>query len=157
MIFKSEEGSSRQLIQFCIGYFVLYIITGVSVKYFLGSPEQGFPGMLEINYLVYNTIGGNLLALVVVLLFRWYRMASNSYANFMGMKIPSELLYIIPSGVCTAVVIPTTTLMYTLPISVMVAMVIMRGSIIVISRIIDAIQIKQGILTKRVYWEENVA
>ena len=156
-MFKSEEGSSRQLIQFCIGYFVLYVITGISVKYFLGSPAQGFPGMIEINYLVYNTIGGNLLALVVVLLFRWYRMESNSYSVFLGKKIPSELLYIIPSGVCTAVVIPTTTLMYTLPISVMVAMVIMRGSIIVISRIIDAIQIKQGILHKKVFWEENVA
>lgn len=47
--------------------------------------------------------------------------------------------------------------MYTLPISVMVAMVIMRGSIIVISRVIDAIQIKQGILKKKVYWEENIA
>ena len=156
-MFKSEEGSSRQLIQFCIGYFVLYVITGISVKYFLGSPAQGFPGMIEINYLVYNTIGGNLLALVVVLLFRWYRMESNSFSVFLGKKIPSELLYIIPSGICTAVVIPTTTLMYTLPISVMVAMVIMRGSIIVISRIIDAIQIKQGILHKKVFWEENVA
>ncbi len=156
-MFKSEEGSSRQLIQFCIGYFVLYVITGISVKYFLGSSAQGFPGMIEINYLVYNTIGGNLLALVVVLLFRWYRIQTNSYSNFLGLKIPSELLYIIPSGICTAVVIPTTTLMYTLPISVMVAMVIMRGSIIVISRAIDAIQIKQGILHKKVFWEENVA
>ena len=82
-MFRSEEGSTRQLIQFCFGYFVLYVITGVSVKYFLGSPAQGFPGMIEINYLVYNTIGGNLLALVVVLLFRWYRIQSNSYMDFL--------------------------------------------------------------------------
>lgn len=156
-MFKSEEGSTSQLIKFCIGYFVLYVITGISVKYFLGSPQQGFPGMPEIHYLVYNTIGGNLLALVVVLIFRWYKIQSNSYTGLLGKKIPSELLYIIPSGVCTAVVIPTTTLMYTLPISVMVAMVIMRGSIIVISRAIDAIQIRQGILHKKVYWEENAA
>lgn len=156
-MFKSEEGSTKQLIQFCIGYFVLYVITGISVKYFLGSPEQGFPGMPEIKYLVYNTIGGNLLALVIVLSLKWYKIQSNSLSTFLGFKIPSELFYIIPSGICTAVVIPTTTLMYTLPISVMVAMVIMRGSIIVISRIIDAIQIKQGILTKKVYWEENIA
>jgi hypothetical protein len=33
----------------------------------------------------------------------------------------------------------------------------MRASIIVISRIIDTVQIRQGILTKKVYWEENVA
>ncbi|MHC1685975.1 MAG: hypothetical protein AB6733_24095 [Clostridiaceae bacterium] len=36
-------------------------------------------------------------------------------------------------------------------------MLIMRGSVIIFSRIIDAIQIKQGILHKKVYWEEEVA
>ena len=47
--------------------------------------------------------------------------------------------------------------MYTLPISVMVAMIIMRASVIVISRLIDEAQIRQGILKKTVYWEENLA
>jgi hypothetical protein len=47
--------------------------------------------------------------------------------------------------------------MYTLPISVLVAMVIMRGSIIVISRLVDEAQIRQGILKKRVFHEENLA
>jgi hypothetical protein len=63
----------------------------------------------------------------------------------------------VPSGVCTAVVIPTTTLMYSLKgISVMVAMVIMRGAVIVLSRIIDGVQIRQGILKKKVFLEENL-
>lgn len=150
-MWKTEEGSTGRLIQLCIGYFVFYVITGVGVKYFLGM------GMPDMYYLVYSTIGGNLLALSIVLILRWYKLQSNRIINFLGMKIPEEYLYIIPSGICTAVVIPTTTLMYSLPISVMVAMVIMRGSVIIISRIIDAIQIRQGILKKRVYWEENVA
>jgi hypothetical protein len=48
--------------------------------------------------------------------------------------------------------------MYSLKgISVMVAMVIMRGSVIVISRSVDAIQIRQGILKKKVFREEDVA
>jgi hypothetical protein len=71
------------------------------------------------------------------------------------VRFPAEYLYIIPSGVCTAVVIPTTTLMYMLLKSVMVAMVIMRASVIVISRAVDEAQIRQGILRKKVYWEEN--
>jgi hypothetical protein len=54
-------------------------------------------------------------------------------------------------------VIPTTTLLYSLPISVLVAMVIMRGSIIVISRLVDEVQLRQGILQKRVFAEENWA
>ena len=150
-MWRTTEGSTGRLIQLCIGYFIFYVITGVSVKYFLGT------GMPEMQYLIYSTIGGNLIALAIVISLRWYKLQSNKLIEVSGFKIPEEYLYIIPSGICTAIVIPTTTLMYSLPISVMVAMVIMRGSVIIISRLIDAIQIKQGILKKRVYKEENIA
>lgn len=140
------EGSTGRLIQLCAGYFVFYVITGLTVKYFL-STAPGRPGLHGLEFLVYSTAGGTLIALTVVMALGWYRIDAE----------PRALLYIIPSGVCTAVVIPTTTLMYTLPISVMVAMVIMRGSVIVISRLVDTIQMKQGLLTKKVYWQENVA
>jgi hypothetical protein len=153
----SREGSTARLIQLCVGYFVFYVITGVAVKYFLGSPQEGLPGMSGVTYLVYSTIGGTAIALGVVLIFRWYRLRSPNRVRIGPFDIPLEALYIIPSGVCTAVIIPTTTLMYTLPISVMVAMVIMRGSVIVISRAVDAIQIRQGLLKKRVYADENIA
>lgn len=151
---KTTEGSTGRLIQLCLGYFVFYVITGVTVKYFTGNPGQG---MHEIEYLVYNTIGGNFIALAVALVLRWYRVKSINYITVGPFKVPREILYIIPSGICTAVVIPTTTLMYMLPISVMVAMVIMRASVIIISRIVDAVQIRKGILTKHVYAEENYA
>ncbi|HEY6867682.1 MAG TPA: hypothetical protein VI792_10520, partial [Candidatus Eisenbacteria bacterium] len=113
--------------------------------------------MSDMAYLFNNTVGGSVVALGVVVLLGWYRLTSNRLVRWGPFQVPSEIAYIIPSGICTAVVIPTTTLMYTLPISVMVAMVIMRGSIIVISRIVDELQIRQGILTKRVYAEENWA
>ena len=152
---KTTEGSTGRLIQLCLGYFVFYVITGVTVKFFTGKPEFGLPVMHEIEYLVYNTIGGSLIALSVAIILRWYRLKSIRYISLGKIRFPQEILYIIPSGICTAVVIPTTTLMYMLPISVMVAMVIMRASVIIISRIVDAVQIKQGILTKHVYAEEN--
>jgi hypothetical protein len=164
-MWKTTEGSTGRLIQFCIGYFFFYIVFLVATKYFTDYVVQGTvdPASLKalllhmnMEFLVYSTIGGNLLCLLIVFAFRWYRLTSNNPVSFAGMKIPSELIYIIPSGICTAVVIPTTTLMYTLPISVMVAMVIMRGSIIVISRIVDAIQIGQGILKKKVYFQEEM-
>ncbi len=152
---KTAEGSTQRLIQLCAGYFVFYVITGVTVKFFTGKPEFGLPMMHEIEYLVYNTIGGSFIALSVAIILRWYHLKSIKYISVGKFRFPQEILYIIPSGVCTAVIIPTTTLMYMLPISVMVAMVIMRASVIIISRIVDAVQIKQGILTKRVYAEEN--
>jgi len=156
-MWKTTEGSTGRLIQLCLGYFFFYTITGVTVKYFLGSPSQGFPGMSGVEFLVYSTVGGTAIALGVVLAMRWFHLQSRHPVTWGKLTFPGEFLYIIPSGVCTAVVIPTTTLMYTLPISIMVAMVIMRGSVIVISRVVDAVQIRQGLLHRRVYGTENIA
>lgn len=156
-MWKTSEGSTGRLLQLCLGYFVFYVITGVTVKYFTGSVANGFVGMKDLEFLVYSTTGGTGVCLLVVLALGWYRLEANRITQLGPLRFPSEFFYIVPSGVCTAVVIPTTTLMYMLPISVMVAMVIMRGGVIVISRLVDAIQIRQGILKKRVYWEENVA
>ncbi|MBN1505144.1 MAG: hypothetical protein JW952_08800 [Candidatus Eisenbacteria bacterium] len=155
-MWRSKEGSSARLLQLCLGYFLFYVITGVTVKYFTGKAELGFPGMQQMEYLTYSTLGGSALCVLVVLALRWYRSKSVQLIKWGPFTFPREYTYIIPSGVCTAVVIPTTTLMYTLPISVMVAMVIMRASVIVISRAVDAVQIAQGILHKKVYREENI-
>lgn len=148
---KATEGSSARLLQLCVAYFGFYVVTGVGVKYFRGT------GLTEMGFLAYSTLGGALLCLVVAVAFGWWRLQSVQTVPFLGRQVPMELAYILPSGVCTAVVIPTTTLLYSLPISVMVAMVMMRGSVIVISRSVDAIQIKQGILKKRVFREEDIA
>src|SRR5439155_23158530 len=152
---KARSGTTAQLVQLCLGYFVTYVLTGILVKYFTVVRS---PKMLEMAYLFNNTLGGSAFPLLVVLLLGWVRLLqSNRTISWAGLRMPAEVAYIIPSGICTAVVIPTTTLMYSLPISVLVAMVIMRGSIIVISRLVDEVQIRQGILHKQVYAEENWA
>jgi hypothetical protein len=154
---ERDEGSTERLLQLCAAYFALYVLTGAAVKYFQGPADEGMPGMAGAEFLVYSLAGGSAFNLVLVAALGWYRMESNRSLRLFGIELPSELLYIVPSGICTAVVVPTTTLMYTLPISVMVAMTIMRGSVIVISRLVDALQIRQGILRKKVVWAENAA
>ncbi len=149
-MFDSRSASTARLLQLCAGYFLSYVATGVLVKWFTGGLHD--PKMSDIAYMVNNTIGGNLLCLIAVFLLGWIPWPARH-----GGRWPRETGYILASGVCTAVIIPGTTLLYTLPISVMVAMVIMRGSIIVISRLIDAVQLRQGILHRRVYGEENWA
>ena len=152
---KPERSESTSLlVQLCTGYFAAYVVTGVLVKWFTVLRE---PKMPEMTYLFNNTLGGSIFALGLVIVLGWIRLQSNRVVSWGPFRVPSEVAYIIPSGVCTAIVIPTTTLMYSLPISVMVAMVIMRGSIIIISRLIDEVQIRQGILKKRVYNAENLA
>ncbi len=154
-MWKTSEGSTGRLLELCSWYFFLYVLTGVAVKYFLGRSEAGFPGLNGVEYLVYSTASGAGVALVVVMIRRWYRLESRQHVRLGTRRVPAELLSIVPSGICTGVVVPTTTLMYTLPISVLVAMVIMRGAIIVVSRLVDSIQIRQGLLHKKVYAEEN--
>ncbi|MFI5371067.1 MAG: hypothetical protein ACHQ52_05870 [Candidatus Eisenbacteria bacterium] len=152
---RTRTGSTGRLIQLCLGYFVTYVATGVLVKVFTGGIRQ--PRMSEVAYLFNNTFGSSLLCVAVVVLFGWLRLKSARTIRVLGLELPSEVLYIVPSGVCTAIVIPATTMLYLLPISVMVAMVIMRGCVIVIGRAVDAIQIRQGILHRKVYAEENWA
>jgi hypothetical protein len=149
-MFHHKPGSTGRLLQLCLAYFLSYVATGLLVKWFTGGLHE--PRMSDIAYLVNNTAGGNLLCLVAVFALGWVPFPRGRDGRW-----PRETPYILASGVCTAVIIPTTTLLYTLPISVMVAMVIMRGSIIVISRLIDAVQIRQGILKRRVYGAENWA
>jgi len=149
---KTQEGTTERLLQLSFTYFGLYVITGFLAKYF-----ENVMGVSGTTYTVFNTIGGIIIPNIVVFALGWYKFKSTDRIKVLGFDMPREFFYIIPSGICTAIVIPTTTLMYTLPISVMVAMIIMRASIIVISRLIDQAQILQGILHKRVYWEENLA
>ena len=157
MFGKTSEGSTGRLVQLCTGYFIFYVATGLIVKFFTGGVNGQPARMNDIAFLAYNTLGANLTCLIPAVALGWWRLKSIRPIKVGRWTFPSELLYIIPSGICTAVVIPTTTLMYTLPISVMVAMVIMRASVIVIGRVVDEVQIRQGILDKRVFWEENAA
>jgi len=152
---RSAPDSTARLLQLCAGYFSAYVLTGIAAKYFTGGIRV--PPFSDVAYLVNNTLGGSVLCLLVVIVLGWVRLETNRTISWGPFRFPVEALYIVPSGVCTAAIIPTTTLMYTLPISVMVAMVIMRGSVIVISRLVDAIQIRQGILRRRVAAEENWA
>ncbi len=157
-MWKTTEGSTGQLIQLCIGYFLFYVITGISAKFFTPSGATVSLKMEQIAYMVYNTLGGMVTALAIVFVKRWYKLKSNRMISVARLHLPQEVSYIIPSGFMTAIIIPTTTLMYTFQgMSVLVAMVIMRASVIVISRLVDSVQMAQGILHKKVYREENFA
>lgn len=143
------------LLSLCGGYFAAYVVTGVLVKYFQGDASDGLPGMSGPEYLVYNTLGGSALCLGVVLGAGWLRRDRALPEPPAAAR--ARWTAALASGACTAVIIPATTLMYLLPVSVMVAMVIMRGSIIVISRVVDAVLAAQGISRRAVAWEENAA
>ncbi len=142
-----QAGSSATLALFAFLYFALYALFGLMLKVFQSPAAAGYPGMTDIEFLVYSTAGSTLVCLSVIFGGRWWKAKWSR----------AELLYIGAAGTFTAFVIPTTKLMYSLPISVMVAMILMRGGIIVLSRLVDAVLIRQGVSRKWVRWEENLA
>ncbi|MFA6316934.1 MAG: hypothetical protein WC943_05900 [Elusimicrobiota bacterium] len=156
-MFKTTEGSTGRLLQLCLGYFFFYVIFGVATKCFTGRAAIVVPAMNDMEFLVWSTLGGSLICLLVVFAAGWHKTKTDRFIQVGPLRMPAEYAYIIPSGMCTAVVIPTTTMMYMILKSVMVAMIIMRASVIVISRLVDEAQIRQGILKKTVYKEENIA
>lgn len=144
---SSRPGSTALLALYAFLYFALYALFGLALKVFQGPASAGFPGQTDIEFLVYSTAGSALVCLSVIFGGKWWKASWSR----------QELVYIAAAGTFTAFVIPTTKLMYSLPISVMVAMILMRGSIIVISRAVDTLMLAQGLSTKRVRWEENLA
>ncbi|RZA06570.1 MAG: hypothetical protein EOP11_09985 [Proteobacteria bacterium] len=146
-LFTPAAGSTAQLGLFAGLYFFLYTLFGLGVKYAQSPAIDGYPGLTDLEFLVYSTLGSATVCLGVILIARWWKFRWRR----------REIFYMFLSGTCTALLVPTTTLMYSLPISVMVAMVLMRGSIIVVSRLVDTVLLAQGLSHKKVRWEENVA
>jgi hypothetical protein len=157
-MWKTAEGSTGRLIQLCLAYFSLYTIFGVLTKAFTGKKAIVQPeAMTDMAFMVWSTVGGSAICLLVLFFTGWHLAEATRSLKIGPFRLPPEYAYIIPSGICTAIIIPTTTILFMLLKSVMVAMVIMRASVIVISRIVDGVQIRQGILHKVVFWEENMA
>lgn len=155
-------GSTSLLVLLCVWYFSAYVATGVSLRYFI-IPREGFDHLSGMQFLYYSTVGGVLFCLVVVALGRWpRRLQSQRHVTrqlfwLFPIRYPREYDIIVPSGICTAIVIPTTTYMYTFGMEVMVAMTLMRASVMIVSRIVDAVYIQIDLLDKKVSWQENVS
>jgi hypothetical protein len=146
-----HTGSTTRLLSLCVGYFVFYAIVTLTVKWFSRA------GIKEVAFLLYQLAGGMGLSLGLSLVLGWTRIRSMGSFRLGALRLPFEIPLVMLGGITTAVIGVTTTLMYTLPTTIMVAMVLMRGGVIVIGRLVDAVQLRQGILQKQVYWEENVA
>lgn len=152
---RHGDAGAARLLQLCAGYFTAYVGTGIAVKWYTGGLRPSPLG--QVAFLLDNTMGSSLICLVAILALGWLRLPAARTRRWLGLDVPAETPFIMASGICTAVIVPATTLLYTLPISVMVAMVIMRASVIVISRVVDAVLARRGLLHRTVRPEENWA
>ncbi len=101
-----------------------------------------------MEYLVYSTAFYSLFCVSIVLFFGWQKR---------GHLSRNEKIVLFLSGLCTAYIIPASTLIMSLPISILVAMVLMRGSVIIASRAVDFVLERQGLQHKSIPWQEELA
>lgn len=139
---KEERDWTQNLWLLGTWLFLAYVVTGVVPKMFtygLGGVEK----VSQNQYAVFSTAGGVTVGMLIILGLGWLRYFRSSFRG--------EVSMIAASGFGTAVVIVTTTLMYSFKgVSVMVAQVLMRGSVIILMLGVDWVMIWQGLSKERI-------
>lgn len=93
----------------------------------------------------------SLVGMFVFLTFKgWWRYAG--HREVLGLRVPVPGRWTLLSGLCSAAIIGTTTLAYTLPgASIVFMMLLMRGGVLVLAPLVDALS------GRRVRWPSWVA
>lgn len=145
MMADPETGSWRERLAehgiwgYALGYFGCYVpysyLTKVLSDGDLSSlGGQGLPGL---SLLPVSVAASALGMLAFITAMRWWRHASHRLVA--GWRWPCPTRWTFLSGLCTALIIATTTLAYTFEgISIVFAMLLMRGGLLVMAPVVDA-------------------
>jgi len=139
----------------CFGYFAAYVPYSMMTKMitkglFSGMNGKGLSGF-ELQPIA---MFANIIVLSTFFTVAgWWKHATHS--KFLGISFPRPQWYTFVSGICTGGIIMTTTLAYTFNgISIVFAMLLMRGGVLVMAPIVDAIARKRK---RKIYWPSWVA
>lgn len=128
-----------------LGYYLFYTpYSGLTKALSNGIlPGVGsIPGPILLPASVMATV---VCLLGFITLMGWWKYAGRR--EFFGLSIPFPRRLTFLSGVCTAVIIGTTTLAFAFGgLSILLVLVLLRGGVLVIAPLVDAI------LTRRVRW-----
>jgi len=139
----------------CFGYFAAYIPYSMMVKMitkglFTGMDGVGFSGFEIQPVAVFGTF---ISMFTFLTLSGWWKYATHS--KVFGISVPRPRWYTLISGTCVAGIIITTTLAYTFSgISIVFAMLLMRGGVLILAPIVDSIAKKRK---RKIYWPSLVA
>jgi len=109
--------------------------------------ENGISGFTLLPVSTTASLVGMFLFLT---LKKWWRYAG--HREVLGVRVPVPGRWTLVSGLCSAAIIGTTTLAYTLPgASIVFMMLLMRGGVLVLAPVVDALT------GRRVRWPSWVA
>lgn len=134
---------------FAFGYFACYIPYAATTKTLtsgkmaalevveggqLAVVGYGVPGFTLLPLSVFFSMLG---MLVFITAMGWWKYASTR--NIAGRQLPCPTKWTFLSGLCTAGIIGTTTLAYTVDASIVFMMLLMRGGVLIIAPVVDAL------------------
>jgi len=125
---------------FAFGYFACYVpysfMTKVMSKGLL--PSLNGNGLAGFSILPVTALATTLAMIVVISSLGWWKYATHT--KIFGLNLPRPTKWTFLSGVCTSLIIGTTTLAYTFDgLNIVFAMVLMRGGVLIIGPIVDKI------------------
>ena len=143
---------------FAFGYFAVYIPYSFFTKMVSGGlMAQNDPQLaaacaksaaiadcpIRVNsfeWLPPTIIASICMMLIFITSMRWWKFATQTSFKVAGHTLPRPRIWTLLSGICTGLVVVTTTLAYTIDgVSIVFAMLLMRGGMLVMSPIVDTI------------------
>lgn len=124
---------------FAFGYFACYIpyslMTKIMSKGLLSSLHgRSLDGFVILPVVAVATL---LTMILVISLLGWWKYATHS--KIFGLSVPRPTKWTFLSGLFTSLIIGTTTLAYTFEgVSIVLAMILMRGGVLITGPIVDA-------------------
>lgn len=136
----NEKLAEYSIWVFAFGYFACYVpysfMTKVMSKGLL--PHLNGDGLAGFSILPVTAIATTIAMIVTISSLGWWKYATHS--KIFGINMPHPTKWTFLSGLCTALIIGTTTLAYTFEgLSIVFAMVLMRGGVLIIAPIVDKI------------------
>lgn len=131
---------------FAFGYFACYAPYSALAKLLSKGQLEGMAAPIDGFVLLPSTVLASVAGMFTFLTAaRWWRFATHRNVGRFSLPVPRGRTLV--SGICTAAIVVTTTLAYTFDgISIVFAMLLMRGGVLVIAPVVDAVA------RRRVQW-----
>jgi hypothetical protein len=125
---------------FAFCYFASYVPYSLLVKTASKGllPGMGGEGVKDFAVLPLSVAASTVSMLLFITAMKWWGYASRWKIG--GHTLPRPTFWTFLSGICTSLIIGTTTLAYSFQgVSIVFAMVLMRGGVLILAPVVDAI------------------
>lgn len=125
---------------FAFGYFAAYIPYSLMTKIMSKGllPSLDGRGLAGFSILPVTALATLVTMIIVISILGWWKYAKHS--TVFGISVPHPTKWTLLSGIFTSLIIGTTTLAYTFEgMSIVMAMLLMRGGVLIIGPIVDSI------------------